>query len=211
MSKFLLFLFIILSLGVKAQKMTFFQLGAAEKWWVIKHPSAAVKSKKLTKEVLQLTDSVAKADSFPNLKSGGEKDAFRHALWMALLTKEIGTKKALKLGVAHEKSNRKDFKKGRKEEGSIPDQKAERMDLFNNEMGAGIADNCAEGKDRYALVQCVKSALYQGKLQIINMNKNGVSLDAKNRPIQREKWEGKWENDRMLVPSNKLLKDQIQN
>jgi hypothetical protein len=212
MNKLLVFLvFVQISFGLEAQKLTFSQLGFAEKWWVATHPSAAVKAKKLTKKVMQLTDSIAKADSFPNLKSGGEKDAFRHALWLAVLSKEIGTKKALKLGKAHEKTNRKDFKKGRKEEGAVPDSAAERMDLFNNEMGAIIADSCVGGNAMPALVQCVKSKLYQGKLRIIKMNEQGTSLDAENRPIPREEWEGKWANDRMLVPSDNLLKDQSQN
>lgn len=211
MSKFLLFLFLLFSLGVDAQNMTFFQLGFAEKWWVITHPSAAVKAKRLIKEVLDLTDSTAKVDSFPNLQSGGEKDAFRHALWMALLSKEIGAKKALKLGVAHEKTNRKDFKKGRKEEGAIPDLATEKMDLFNNKIGAQLADSCSEGGGKYALLECVKYKLYQGALKIIKMDSNGVSLDVENKRIPREEWEGSWENDRTLVPSDNLLKGQSQN
>lgn len=205
------FVFIQFSFTLEAQELTFSQLGVAEKWWAITHPSAAVKAKKLTEKVMQLTDSIAKADSFPNLKSGGEKDAFRHALWLAVLSKEIGAKKALKLGKAHEKTNRKDFIKGRKEEGALPDSVAERMDLFNNEMGVIIADSCVGGNVLSNLVHCVKSKLYQGRLRIIKMNEEGTSLDAENRPIPRKEWEGKWINDRTLVPSDYLLKDQNQN
>ncbi|MEX2380669.1 MAG: hypothetical protein WD530_07985 [Vicingaceae bacterium] len=130
---------------------------------------------------------------------------------MALLSKEIGARKALKLGKAHEKTNRKDFKKRRKEEGAIPDLTAERMDLFNNKVGVKIADSCALGNGKLEILECVKTKLYDGELRIIQMNHQGTSLDTTNQEIPREQWESRWENDRILVPSNNLLKGRNQN
>jgi len=198
---------LLISFGLQAQKMSFFKLGSAERWWVVSHIFVAKKSKEITQRSIQLSDSVAKAENFPNRQSGGEKDAFRHALWMALLAEEIGVKKALKLGVAHEKKNRKDFEKGRKEEGALPDSVAIEMDLYNNAVGAKISEECTAD----SILICVKQKLYAGELRIVKMNLKGESLNEYDEPIPRKLWEGNWKNERLLVPSNELLKSQNQN
>ena len=197
----------LISFGLQAQKMSFFKLGSAERWWVVSHLFVARKAKEITQRSIQLSDSVAKAENFPNRQSGGEKDAFRHALWMALLAEEIGAKKALKLGVAHEKKNRKDFEKGRKEEGALPDSVAIEMDLYNNAVGAKISEECTAD----SILFCVKQKLYAGELRIVKMNLKGESLNEYDEPIPRKLWEGSWKNERLLVPSNELLKSQNQN
>lgn len=58
----------------------------------------------------------------------GNGDAFRHALWNALMTKKIGAAMAKRWGDAHE-------------EGANPPSPPleKEMDLFNNEVGRGIA------------------------------------------------------------------------
>lgn len=198
---------LLISFGLQAQKMSFFKLGSAERWWVVSHIFVAKKSKEITQRSIQLSDSVAKAENFPNRQSGGEKDAFRHALWMALLAEEIGVKKALKLGIAHEKENRKDFEKGRKEDGALPDSVAVEMDLFNNSVSAKISEECTAD----SILICVKQKLYDGEMKIVKMNLKGESLNEYDEPIPRELWEGNWKNERLLVPSNELLKFQNQN
>ncbi|MAC94969.1 MAG: hypothetical protein CMC96_05675 [Flavobacteriales bacterium] len=207
MNKLILIFLLLISFGLQAQKMSFFKLGSAERWWVVSHIFVAKKSKEITQRSIQLSDSVAKAENFPNRQSGGEKDAFRHALWMALLAEEIGVKKALKLGVAHEKKNRKDFEKGRKEEGALPDSVAIEMDLYNNAVGAKISEECTAD----SILICVKQKLYAGELRIVKMNLKGESLNEYDEPIPRKLWEGNWKNERLLVPSNELLKSQNQN
>lgn len=207
MNKFILIAIFLFPFSLSAQKLTFFKLGSAEKWWVVNHIFVAKKAKEISQRSVLLSDSVAKAENFPNRQSGGEKDAFRHALWMALLAEEIGVKKALKLGIAHEKENRKDFEKGRKEDGALPDSVAVEMDLFNNTVGAKISEECTAD----SILICVKQKLYTGELRIVKMNLNGESLNGYDEPIPRELWEGKWENARLLVPSNELLKFQNQN
>lgn len=198
---------LLISFGLQAQKMSFFKLGSAERWWVVSHIFVAKKSKEITQRSIQLSDSVAKAENFPNRQSGGEKDAFRHALWMALLAEEIGVKKALNLGIAHEKENRKDFEKGRKEDGALPDSVAVEMDLFNNSVGAKISEECTAD----SILICVKQKLYDGEMKIVKMNLKGESLNEYDEPIPRKLWEGNWKNERLLVPSNELLKSQNQN
>ena len=64
--------------------------------------------------------------------NSGQVDAFRHAFWMANLTKEIGWRRAKRLGLAHEKGNYKAYKKRKSEDGEIPDKMSSEMDLFNN-------------------------------------------------------------------------------
>lgn len=212
MIKVVFFTFIsLIYLSTNAQNFSFFNLGIAEKWWVLKYPSAALKAKKVSKQVIHLSDSIAKADTFPNKGSGGEKDAFRHALWIASLSKEMGSKKAIKLGKAHERTNRRDFKKGRAEEGAIPDSVAERMDLYNNEMGVEIEAKLGDSSTMNDLLLGVKQMLYAGTLKIVKMNHRGVSLNEKGNTIPQEQWEGKWNNTRVLVPSNYLLKDRNRN
>jgi hypothetical protein len=54
---------------------------------------------------------------------------------MALLTQNIGAKKALKLGIAHEKANFEFFLKKKNEYGELPDSMGSVMDVLNNQMG----------------------------------------------------------------------------
>lgn len=191
----------------KAQHhFSFWKLGSREMLWVVFHPFVANKTKKISAKSIQLSDSIAKAEAFPNLQSGGEKDALRHGLWMALLAQRIGSKKALKLGAAHERKNWKDFKRKRLEEGSIPDFKAGEMDTYNNEKATEIAENCIAICEDSTLVNLIIQTLYKGQFKIIKMDRQGNSLNENDIIIPQKAWEGKWQNNRQLAPSNNLLK-----
>jgi len=203
---YLLFFVLTFSHSVIAQDVSFLDLGTAEKWWAITHPSSAIKAKAIGRIAIQISDSIAKSNKFPNQRSGGEEDAIRHAVWMAILANSIGEKKALKLGEAHEKGNYRDFKKGRKEEGHIPDLRSVEMDLFNNKVGVLIYNNCNLDCDKEKLLAEVMKKLYEGELKIIKMDMMGNSLDNKGKVIPRSQWEGKWENNRILAPSNYNIK-----
>jgi hypothetical protein len=113
----------------------------------------------------------------------------------------IGPKRAFKLGVAHEKKNRKDFLKGEEEEGALPDLRSKEMDLYNNQAGIVIAKQC-EKCSKSTLIKKVVSVLEKGELKIIKMDEKGNSLDSSGNVIPQKAWEGKWENDRLMVPSD---------
>ena len=53
----------------------------------------------------------------------------------AVLSSQIGSKKARALGLAHERGNKKAFEKNILEHGVLPDSVSMEMDLWNNEVG----------------------------------------------------------------------------
>jgi len=111
MNKIGLFIILALLFNSKAHCQKLRKLGGAELVWVLCHPFSVVKAKKLTEKAILQTGSIQKILQFPNSKSGGRKDALRHAYWMALLSAHIGKKRAIWLGNAHERKGFKDFKK----------------------------------------------------------------------------------------------------
>ncbi len=198
MSKFLLGICILFSMAASGQKSIWKRTGTAEKIWVITHPFIAGKAYRISKKVLVVMDSLKKANYFEgNTLSGSKCDAVRHAYWMATLTNQIGKRRALKLGKAHEKKNRKDFDKGVLEERFMPDQAAMNMDLKNNEKGAEIAL-----KFENQLLEKVLTALRNGELWWIKQNEKGEFLDVNSSVIPLIEWSGKWNNQRILIPTN---------
>ena len=103
----------------------------------------------------------------------------------------------MKLGKAHEKKNRKDFERGELEEAFLPDEAAMKMDLRNNEIASGF-----EAKTRNELLKKVLIAAKNGKLWKVKQNANGDFLDEESNVIPLESWSGKWENKRVLVPTD---------
>jgi hypothetical protein len=179
---------------------SFKKLSRPEKYWVIFHPFVAKESYKVSNQALLATQEIKKQKMLDTLENGGQLDAFRHAYWMAVLAHDIGARKALKLGKAHEKGNYIDFKKGRYEEGFIPDSIAVAMDLFNNKMGIEIGKTykCSEIKNT------VIDYILSGKMKIIFRNKNLNFLDCTGNIILNSSWQGFWKNNRCLVNSNVL-------
>lgn len=201
MNKLLLIFLLLFSLNMKSQnKVGWSKLGSAEKVWVLLHPFSAKKAKLLTKIAIEDTDSIQHVYNFPNPISGGRKDALRHAYWMALISSRIGERRALWLGKAHEKKGKKDFEKGKLEEGSLPDSVSMQMDLFNNKFGAKLGKFCFECNS-YKLLESLLEVLKKGELKIVKYNQQGQSLDKDNQVIPNEEWEGKWINRRILEGS----------
>jgi hypothetical protein len=199
--KFLLITsFFVQSLTAFAQDSafkSFKEISCAEKWWVITHPFVAKKALKISQLARIKTDSIQQKNILNGTGNGDQVDAFRHTFWMAKLTQAIGSKKARKLGVAHEKGNKRDFKKGNKEEGSLPDKISSEMDLFNNTVGIAI------GKERPEnLVQFVIEEVKKGNCKIIKKDTLGNFLDCDGNIIPTESLKGKWENTKCLVKSN---------
>lgn len=200
--KILIGFLLVSSFRVEAQLINQFKkLGCAEKWWVITHPFIANKTAQLSLEVKK----VAKSDTIKTLLgkdgNGGALDAFRHTYWMAVLTQEIGKRRALKLGEAHEKKNERDFKKRRDEDGAIPDSISIQMDLFNNQVGSSLVLK----NERISISELQKRVMEQicsGKTLVVAKNEKAQSLDINGNIILREDWEGKWNSGRVLVPSS---------
>ena len=207
MSKVLLLSILLISLNGLAQDSKWSKLGSAEKFWVITHPFRAKKAYKLSKKAVSDLDSLKKVQRlkslllYPNMNSGSRFDALRHAYWMALTSYHIGPKRALSLGRAHEKKNEEDFKEGRLEDSLDIDKMAIEMDLKNNIFGSNIGKYCKDCDD-LKLLNTVLEALRVGELLIIKQNENGEFLSSEGEILKPVKWVGKWENDRILVPSN---------
>jgi hypothetical protein len=179
---------------------SFFKLSTPEKCWVIFHPFKAEKALKITKEALTVTDSLIKTNTLGSDLNGGRADAFKHSYWLARLTQEIGIKAAIKLGKAHEKGNYQFFKKGKKEDGFLPDKPSSDMDLFNNDVGAAIAEQNPD-VSKGVMTELIISAVKTGKMKILKKDSKGRFLTCSGEIISKESLLGKWENDKCLVES----------
>lgn len=173
------------------------KVSTAEKWWAITHPFVAKKAYKITKHVRVITKEVKDSALVNGIGNGDQIDAFRHTYWMAALTNEIGEKRSRKLGIAHEKGNYKQYKKGDKEDGKLPDKISSDMDLHNNEVGIKIGlTNCQNIKKE------VIKAVKEGKCKLVKTDQKGNYLDENDLPIPKEELNGTWENNRCLVNSD---------
>jgi hypothetical protein len=168
--------------------------------WAITHPFIACKAKKISNEAVQISSQL-KDERIDNDKNGGQADAFRHAIWMAMLCKKIHWKKALSLGKAHEKSNYIDYKRKNKEEGIVPDKASVEMDLYNNKAGVLIGRELKK-KPLEETQEAIILAILNGQFKIIKKDNLGNSLDSDGNIIHDDEWLGKWENKRVLVPSS---------
>lgn len=171
--------------------------------WVVLHPFIASKTRKLTNEAVSVSNEMKKDSALDGDASGGQVDAFRHGYWMALLSKNICWKKALRLGKAHEKGSFKKYKKGiTDEEGSRPDSVSSEMDLYNNNVGITLGrSNRKVSNDNLRMI--VKNAVLSGKMMIIFKNAEGIALDSLGKPIDFSGLENYWRVPKILVSSDK--------
>ncbi|MGB1043492.1 MAG: DUF6973 domain-containing protein, partial [Tenacibaculum sp.] len=133
--------------------------------------------------------------------SGGQVDAFRHAFWMATLRQKIGKNAARSLGKAHEKENYQTYKKRKLEDGVIPDEISTKMDLFNNDFGLRLTRKGSK-TPRKGLIYRIINAIHQGKLRVIKKDKKGNFLTCNGKIISAKSLQGKWKNNKCLIPSN---------
>lgn len=198
-----LFCFFLLFNGYSQSNWKEFKkLECPEKIWVVFHLFKAKKAFLISKEAQRVADSIAKTPLLDGDKYGGQVDAFRHAYWLARLRQEIGKRAAKRLGIAHEKSNYKQFKKKQLEEGKIPDKISSEMDLFNNKIGLSFTEkNVPYPKN--GLIYRIINAILAGKLKIIKKDKKGNFLTCKGIIIPKKSLKHKWENEKCLIPSNK--------
>ena len=153
-----------------------------------------MQAREASKELL--TDSL-----FDNDENGGQIDAFRHAFWMALLSHHICWRKALNLGVAHEKGNYQAFLKEKREEGFLHDSIGGEMDLINNRIGIETGKALKKTPDE-ELKLAVRDSVLTGKMKVIRKNSSGSSLDCKGNVIDTVKYNHQWNIPRCLVPSD---------
>jgi len=187
----------------KAQQVTEVKkVSRPEKCWAIFHPFKVKIAKRKTREALLITDSINNTLTLDGDISGGQLDAFKHSVWMALLSQQMHWRKARKLGKAHEKGNYITYKKGkRKGRKELPDKVSSDMDYFNNRRGIeiGIINKDAE---QGQIIQIILDSIQSGKMRIIKKNSTGEFLDQSDNIIPLDSLEGKWENNKELVPSD---------
>ena len=181
----------------------FFSLSGPEKGWVLTHPFIAGRTLRASVRAREIAEKQEDSPDLDGFANGGQVDAFRHCFWMASLCQHIKEKKALKLGIAHEEGNEKDFKKRKDEDGDLPDAMANTMDLWNNQVGA-MVNRENPGVAEEVLISIVKEAVTSGRCKIIKRNSKGEFVDAGGKAIKREEWHGKWVNTRCLVESDKI-------
>ncbi len=181
----------------------FQNLSRPEKHWVMAHPFIAKKAFNCTERARFVTDSMQKNKILKD-GNGGQLDAFRHAYWMALLTQEIPSNKAEKLGKAHEKGNYCDWKEGMKEDSVRADSMMCAMDLKNNLSGIDIGKSFRNdtASNKISLVEKVLQADKLGKLVIIKKNAAGQFVDETGRLIVLSQYQEKWFVPKVLVRSD---------
>lgn len=202
----LLYILVILLLVLKlpaqnSPSKQFSKLSRPEKLWVFTHPFKAKKAFLITKDVIIDVDSIKKTKTIGIDNNGGRLDAFKHAYWMASLANTIGARRAKKLGVAHEKGNKIQFKKHQLEDRLLPDSISTVMDLHNNKIGIQSMKNkkCIPKKE---IQNLILDALNQGQLRIIKKDKQGNFLNCDGSPITLAAWYGKWNIPKCLVSSD---------
>lgn len=200
------FLLLFLSTQIFSQSNLddFFKLSGPKRTWVLLHPFKAKRSLEISNETNRVTDSIKKASVLDGDGNGGQVDAFRHAYWMARLRQEIGKSAARSLGKAHEKENYQTFKKRKLEDGEVPDKISSTMDLWNNEKGLELTRK-GTAISKKGLIFRVINAIHQGKMKVIKKDATGNFLTCDGKKISKKELKGKWENEKCLVDSDKVI------
>ena len=192
-----LFVFIYLSNDAIAQH----EISKYEVRWAVFHPFASIKIKCRLKTAMMVYKDVKNALILDSFESGGKLDAFRHSYTMAYLAQRIRPKKLRKLGVAHEKGNKRQFEKHKTEHGERADSLACDMDLKNNELGFLIGRNhrkLSKEELKDEVIQQIKA----GNAWCLKRNSSQQYVTCQNEPILQETYSEKWFVPKCLVKSN---------
>ncbi|MES2133381.1 MAG: hypothetical protein V4506_13620 [Bacteroidota bacterium] len=144
---------------------------------------------------------VAQAGVLDTLANGGKLDAFRHTYAMAFLARKIKVKKLRKLGIAHEKGNKKQFKKHQTEDGERPDSLACEMDLRNNELGILLGSGNKALKDA-ELKLLVINAIKEGKAWYLKRNERFMYVNCNHELLEMRLYSQKWYVPKCLIKTN---------
>jgi hypothetical protein len=206
MKRAVFFIFIVVSLHqqIIGQQVDsgFSSLSSAEKWWVVCHPFKAKRALGVSLKTLEVTDSIKRSGLIGADNNGGQLDAFKHTYWMLLLSKDIGSKAALRLGNAHEKGNYRSFKNGSKEDGYLPDKVSSDMDLFNNQVGIDLYEHFPD-ESKQEHIDRVLNSLRKGELRMIKKEGSNF-MNCQGLVIEPTALIGTWENEKCLIPTHKI-------
>ncbi|MCH8904674.1 MAG: hypothetical protein IIA45_12260 [Bacteroidetes bacterium] len=169
--------------------------------WAFTHLRIAKKAYRLTQEARVVANDMKTSTALDGDANGGQVDAFRHTFWMAYLSQTIKTKKVLRLGQAHEKGNRLAFKRGRYTNEFLPDLPSCKMDLWNNKIGVHIGTK-NRSLTPEGLTELILAAMERGELRIIKKDEKGNYLDENNHIIPPSEWQDKWDNAKVVIPSD---------
>jgi len=162
-----------------------------EFFWSVAHPFAALKINRIYKNLKPFyVESELKKD-LDSYSSGGKLDACRHIYYMAAFAQKIKSKKVLKLGKAHEKTNYLQFKRGKLENEFVPDSMSCVMDLKNNEIGVKLGKDNKE-LNLGELLQVVIKLVQNGDAFYLAIDDQGRFLDCQNNVINLNDYKGKW-------------------
>ena len=169
--------------------------------WAFWHPIAAFKIKRNLSEAMLIYNSVKSQKRLDTLEYGGKLDAFRHTYVMAYLCRYVKVNKLKKLGIAHEKGNKKKFYKRKLEFGERADSLACEMDLRNNELGFEIWKHLGNStKDE--LLNTVIAQIKEGKAWYLKRNINHIYVTCENEVINMKFYEKRWFVPKCLISSN---------
>ncbi len=172
-----------------------------EKTWALVHPFAAMKVKRHLKKAMVVYHNVKDSKQLDGFESGGTLDAFRHSFTMAYLTQSINSKKLRKLGIAHEKGNKRQFEKNSLENGERADSLACVMDLRNNELGFSIG-----AKNKKLSIDSLKLEILNqiklGNAWILKKNDLNQYVFCNNEPILIDNYKNQWFLPKCLIKSN---------
>ncbi len=180
---------------------TFKDLNIYEIWWAITHIDKIWGVWKLSEKARETANRLIEDPDLDADYAGGQIDALRHILWMALITKRYGANVARSLGRAYERGNKWEYKKGKLEEYYLPDAASMMMDLMNNEIGIEIGLRFPDIRFE-DLVQEIKKLILEGKAWKIKKDLDLNFLDESGRIIPRGRWLGKWQTPKIIVPSD---------
>jgi hypothetical protein len=202
----ILLLFVtVFSLRVAAQSnnVHYGDLSGKEKSWAMFHPRAAKKVKKIIPEVRTDVRQKIADKKIDSLIHGGQADAYRHALWMALTAKHIGDKKARRVGQMHEESNKLHFYKSEKEDNALQDSISCQMDLLNNDLGIAYGIGYKDKSDD-ELKELVLNGILAGEFFMLFRNSKNEFIDCEGNVVDNKNRleEKKWYLPYCLVPTN---------
>lgn len=183
-------IFLLLLFSIKTFSQT--KVSRYEYAWAFAHPFAACKVKKIHKKLKPYYNENELKLSLDSFSQGGKLDAYRHVFYMAAFAQKIKAKKVIKLGKAHEKTNYRQFKKGKGKNVVLPDSLSGLMDLWNNEIGVTLArDNKELGYEE--LKQKVIKLINENKAFYFLRDANGNFLDCDGKTvIDLKKYQDKW-------------------
>lgn len=188
--------------GFTQQQVKLKQLSKYERRWVMAHPFISGKAKRCAERTRFVCDSLERKGVLYD-SNGGQLDAFRHIYWMYLLGTSIRPDAAKKLGIAHEKGNYHQFKKGRMEDGSHPDSLGSVMDELNNQIGLQLAADTSVSKAK--AIDKILKVIWNGEAYIIKKNALQQRVNCEGVLIDYSKYKLMWNLPGCLVKSNEII------